>query len=94
MTTMTIYKLTWGAGGHIPPQARFFGPTQLTDAVVRFSEKVVEMDKAPHIFAAYAGLERLPDSVDPKGLQLVSWTKTSDERPTARGVESVEAVCG
>jgi hypothetical protein len=81
----TIYKLTWGAGGHIPEQSRYFDPSHATDACVRFSERVLEMDRNPAISAAYASLSRLPDSIYPEGMHLISWTKTSDERPTIEG---------
>lgn len=81
----TIYKLTWGAAGHVPEQTRYFGPTHATDAAIRFSERVIEMDRNPKISAAYASLERLPDSVHPEGMHLIAWTKTSDERPTVEG---------
>ncbi len=87
----TIYKLTWGAGGHIQQQVRFFHATHAADAAVRFSERVLEMDRHPDISAAYASLERLPDSIYPKGLHLLAWTKTSDERPTVEGELTAEA---
>lgn len=90
----TIYKLTWGAGGHIQQQVRFFNPNYFSDAAVRFSERVLEMDRNPDISAAYASLERMPDSIYPKGLSLLAWTKTSDERPTVEGELSAEAAMG
>lgn len=82
---ITIYELSWGAGGHIREQRRYFRPENQTDAVVRLAERVLEMDRNPAIFAAWATLKRLPDSIYPEGLTLVSWTKTSDERPTEEG---------
>ena len=87
----TIYKLTWGAADHIQQQARFFNPSHVADACVRFSERVLEMDRNKDIWAAYASLERLPDRIFPKGLHLIAWTKTSDERPTVEGEKTAEA---
>lgn len=84
----TIYELSWGASGHIPEQRRYFPPDRQTDAVVRLSERVLEMDRNPEIWAAWAALKRLPDSINPEGMTLVHWTKTSDERPTDEGSET------
>lgn len=80
----TIFELTWGAG-IISTQPRHFGPCNMADAAVRFSERVVELDRDPLIGAAWVRLKRLPDSIYPKGLDLVYWTKTSNERPTIEG---------
>lgn len=85
---MTIYKLTWGAGGHVPKTVRFFEAMQGNDAAVRFSERVLELDHNPVISGAYVHLERLPDSIYPKGMWILGWTKTSNERPTAEGAKT------
>lgn len=87
----TIYKLTWGAGGHVPEQTRFFHPTHASDAAMRFAERVIEMDRDLAISAAYVNLKRLPDSIFPEGMDLMAWTKTSDERRTVDGETTAEA---
>ena len=66
-------------------QTRYFKPFLENDAVTRFADRVAQFDRDPSVSAAWVCLERLPDSIFPKGAQLVSWTKTSDERPTAEG---------
>lgn len=91
---MTIYKLTWGAADFIQRQERFFSHDRLSDAVVRLSERVLEMDRNPDIWAAYASIERLPDKCFPNGLHIIGWTKTSDERPTIEGEMTAEAASG
>jgi hypothetical protein len=87
---MTTYELTWGCNGK-PTQTRYFDQFEQCDAVVRLSERVLEMDRDPEIYAAYASLKRLPDSIYPEGECLVAWTKTSDERPTAEGATEIPA---
>lgn len=81
----TIYKLTWGAAGHVPEQTLYFHCTHAADVAVRFAERVLEMDRNPAIGGAHASVERLPDSVYPAGMHLLGWTKTSNERPTVEG---------
>ncbi|BCH11922.1 hypothetical protein MesoLj131c_61800 [Mesorhizobium sp. 131-3-5] len=85
----TIFALTWGSSD-VPKATLYFTPDHQTDAVVRLAERVLELDKAP-ANAAFASLSRLPDSVYPEGLQLVAWTKTSDERPTDEGSTEIPA---
>lgn len=81
---MTQYELTWG-NQRDKAQTRLFDPHEQCDAAVRLSERILEMDRDPTLSAAWAALKRLPDSFYPEGLCLISWTKTSDERPTAEG---------
>lgn len=78
----TVYELVWGSD-RAPEQRRYFEPTRHTDAVVRLSERVIEMDRDPNVSAAYASLRQLPE-----GNTLAAWTKTSDERPTDEGSET------
>jgi hypothetical protein len=85
----TIYELSWG-GGRAIGQTRYFRPEHQCDAAVRLAEKIVELDRGPDS-CAWAALKRLPDSVYPEGLTLVSWTKTSDERPTHEGFKTLDA---
>jgi hypothetical protein len=87
--SITIYVLTWGSSD-VPRETRYFTPDHGTDAVMRLSERVIELDKAP-ANAAFASLSRLPDSIYPEGMTLASWTKTSDERPTDEGSLEVPA---
>ena len=98
MRPVTVYKLTWGAGGHVPETVRYFGPTDGTDVAVRFAERVVALDGNPSIGGAYVHLQRLPDSIYPKGMCLLAWTKTSNERATRDGYptehEAVVAALG
>lgn len=94
MQPMTIYKLSWG-GGPNPNEERFFRPEHSTDAAVKFSERVSEMDRDPNLSAAWVHLSRLPDSIYPQGMGLITWTKTSGERPTRAGfLTAEEAVHG
>jgi hypothetical protein len=81
---MTQYELTWG-NQRESAQTRIFEPFEECDAAVRLSERILEMDRDTTLSAAWACLRRLPDSIYPDGITLVSWTKTSDERPTAEG---------
>lgn len=89
---MTIYQLVWGASGYSAEQVRYFSPEHLSDAAVRFSELVLELDREPSVWAGYVHLNRLPDSICPDGAGMLAWTKTSDERPTVEGETSPEAV--
>lgn len=79
----TVYQVGWGSSD-VPEQKRYFNVHHLSDAVVRFAERVLELDRAP-ANAAFAYLNRLPDSVCPQGETMAAWTKTSDERPTDEG---------
>lgn len=83
---MTKYELSWG-NQRDAAQTRIFEPFEQCDAAVRLAERIVEMDRDATLSCAWAHLLRLPDSIYPEGLCLVSWTKTSDERPTSEGVE-------
>lgn len=86
---MTFYELRWAAGGHIPETVRFFRPEQSPDHLVRFAEVVVLMDRDPEISAAWAHLKQ----IDGRDVNWIAgWTKCSDERPTAAGFETVEAL--
>lgn len=81
---VTIYKLSWGSNG--PEQVRYFHCVNASDVCVRFSERVVELDRDPAVGGAWVCLARLPDSIYPDGMHLMAWTKTSDESPTRNGV--------
>lgn len=85
----TIYKLSHGSD-RTEAVVRYFTAAHQCDAAVRLSEAIVALDGDKAVHAAWAHLERLPDSVYPEGVSLVSWTKTSDERPTADGFETPE----
>lgn len=80
----TIYELSYGSNGQ-ETVVRYFDADEGCDCIVRLSEAVVRMDQDPDIWAAWASLKRLPDSIYPDGLHMASWTKTSDERPTSKG---------
>lgn len=62
---VTIYELSWGANG--PEQVRYFHCGNSSDVCVRFSERVVELDRDPKIGGAWVHLSRLPDSIFPEG---------------------------
>lgn len=79
----TILKVEWGSSSH-PKQVRYFGPRHSPDAIQCFA-KAVEMMDADKDRAAWASIERLPDSIYPKGMQLLGWTKVSDERDIHKG---------
>lgn len=88
----SVLELRWG-GGHAAEQRRFFGQSNMCDAVVRLSERVLELDRDPAISAAFASLRRVrADGSDGLygGDGLVNWTKCSDERPTSEGAETPE----
>ena len=85
----TIYELRWGGSGRdkvVEEQTRYFRPFEECDAAVRLSERIIELDRDDTLPCAFASLRRLPDNVFPAGMTLVSWTKTSDERPIVEGV--------
>ena len=95
MQPMTIYKLSWSGVGGEPNRERFFRPEHLPDAAVRFSERVLELDRNPNVSAAWVHLDRLPDSIHPQGAGVLAWTKCSDERETRAGfLTDEEAVHG
>jgi hypothetical protein len=78
---MTRYELTWGASGVVEPsQKRMFDAPYGNDAIVRFSERVVELDRDARVSAGWVHLNRL----SPDG-HIAAWTKTSDECPTKEG---------
>ncbi|PQM29391.1 hypothetical protein CVO77_00175 [Sphingopyxis lindanitolerans] len=80
---MTYYELTYGANGEATTTLRF-NAFHYTDAVTRMSEAVVRLDADPNQWAAHVSLKRLADEAGPE-IQLVAWTKTSNERPTIEG---------
>lgn len=80
----THFELSWGAAGYVEPQRRLFGVFHLTDAVVRLSERVLELDREPTVSAAWVHLKQIDPGAEPRW--LIAWTKTSDERPTVEGV--------
>jgi len=88
----TIFELSSGGrdGEQVP--TRYFGPCDMADACVRFSERVLDLDRDPSVGGAWVHLKRLPDSVYLQGMWLASWTKVSNERPTIEGALSPEAV--
>lgn len=89
---MTRFQLTWGAAGVVDPQCRHFPAVEGNDAVTRFAEKVVELDRNPAVSAGWVRLEQLPAEAVP-GRFIVAWTKTSDERSTSEGADAApEAV--
>ena len=76
---MTKYELSWGAHGVISPTGCEFTAPHGNDAVTRFAEKVVELDRNPDVSAGWVHLKQThPD-------RLMAWTKTSDESPTSEG---------
>lgn len=78
---MTEYHLTWGAMGVVEPsQKRVFFAPYGNDAIVRFAERVVELDRDPRVSAGWVHLNR----VSPDG-HIAAWTKTSNESPTSEG---------
>jgi hypothetical protein len=88
---MTIYELSWGSAGS-QGATRYFPADRECDAAVRLAERICELDRGA-ASAAWACLKRLPDDIYPKGLVLVSSTKTSDERPTDAGLETIPLAC-
>ncbi|MDE2105099.1 MAG: hypothetical protein KGL39_48115 [Patescibacteria group bacterium] len=78
----TVYELRYGS--NLTKETRKCFPAHnYNDAVVRFAETVVAMDRISDFWAAWASLEkRDPDGV---GTNLASWTKTSNETPTVEG---------
>lgn len=83
---MTIYELSSSDG----EPTRYFGPSEHTDACVRASERILDLDRDASVGGGYVHLKRLPDSIYPDGVTLLAWTKTSNERPTLMGAVSVE----
>jgi hypothetical protein len=88
----TIFELSSGGRDGEQTPTRYFGPCDMADAAVRFSERVIDLDRDPEVSGAWVHLKRLPDSVYPEGQWLVSWTKVSNERPTIEGALSPETV--
>jgi hypothetical protein len=84
---LTIYELSWGSAGSEGGK-RYFRGVEDSDAAVRLAERICELDRGD-ARAAWVALKRLPDSIYPNGLTLVIWTKTSDERPTVVGLETI-----
>lgn len=80
----TIYELTYGSNSGTG-EARYFDPFEQSDAAVRTAERILELDRDEAVWAGWVHLKRLPDSIYPEGMTLISWTKTSNERPTAEG---------
>lgn len=82
---MTSFELSWGAYGVVEPaQKRIFQPFNQNDAVTRFAERVVELDRNPRVSAGWVHLKKL-DTLPERETWIASWTKTSDERPTEEG---------
>jgi hypothetical protein len=87
----TVWALTWcGDGPKAYEQTRHFTSWRLSDAWVRFSERVLELDRDPATNGAYVHLKRLPDTCFPEGEQIAAWTKTSHESPTIEGFRSAQ----
>ena len=84
---MTIYELS---SSDTP--ARYFAPHKYCDACVRAAERIGQLDGDVNVGSGHVTLKRLPDSIYPEGMTLVSWTKTSNECPTTDGEVSPEAV--
>jgi hypothetical protein len=87
---LTVYQVEFG-GGYQAPERRYFRAEHQCDAAMRLAHAILELDRGPES-CAHASLERLPDQFYPEGVTLVSWTKTSDERPTHIGFNSVEEI--
>lgn len=91
--TKTIYEISSGGnGGEKDTPSRYFGPSNMADACVKFSERVIELDRDPTVGAAWVHFKRLPDGIYPEGQFLVGWTKVSNERPTPDGALSPDEV--
>lgn len=88
---MTIFELSWGSDHH-KEQRRYFRHWQSNDAIVRFAERVLEIDRDPKIGGGWVNLKRLPDDIYPDGHHLVAWTKTSNESPTTDGAFTTDEV--
>lgn len=82
---ITIFKLTWAGYEGVPEQSLYFKPFELSDAAVRFSQRLVELDNDENVSAAYVNLSRLPDNIYPNGIDIFAWTKMSNEHPVAVG---------
>jgi hypothetical protein len=89
---ITIFELSSGGRDGEKTPTRYFGPCDMADACVRFSERVMDLDGDPKVGGAWVHLKRLPDSIYPEGQTLVAWTKVSNERPTSEGMLSPEAI--
>lgn len=85
IAVVTIFKLKWAGIADTPEQTLYFKPFELTDAAVRFSQRVVELDNDETISGAYVHLSRLPDSIYPEGMDILAWTKMGPEHATAVG---------
>lgn len=79
----TTIELSWGAAGVVEPsEKRTFEAWLGNDALVRFSERVLELDSNPAVSGGWVHLKQFnPDR------HIAGWTKTSNERPTAEGVK-------
>lgn len=83
---VTMYELTWGAAGVVEPaQCRLFRHEHQADAAVRFSERVIELDSNPKVWAGWVHLKQCDPGAEPR--HMLAWTKTSDERPTVEGLK-------
>lgn len=80
----TIYELTYGSNTGAG-EPRYFDPFEQCDAAVRTAERILELDRDDSVWGGWVHLKRLPDSIYPEGLCLISWTKCSNERPTSEG---------
>ena len=81
----TVYQVAWGCDNG-DTGILYFPVLYYGDAVLRFSEKIVTMDKDDQISAAWACLTL----VKPEIQSIATWTKTSDERPTHEGYVTAE----
>lgn len=74
-----LYRLAYGGPN---PETRDFPVAKMNDAVTRFSDKVIELDRNPDVHAAWVTITLiLPENQ----MTLLAWTKTSDECPTIEG---------
>lgn len=87
----TIFEVSLGSNVS-DTEMRYFGPTELPDAAVAFSEAVVFMDAIDEYQSAWVALKRLPDSIYPEGVHILHWTKVSNERPHSLGALSPDDI--
>ncbi len=90
MFKATVYALIWGSDRQVEEETRFFTVSQYVDAVVRFSERVVDLDRDPDVHGAYVHLVQLASSGIPEDRQHACWTKCSNEGPTTDGYATEE----
>lgn len=74
------FMVSWGSVHGT--DSRRFDAFENNDAVTRFAERVLELDRDPLVSAGWVHLHQVDGEEE---RHLIGWTKTSDERPTSEG---------